>query len=203
MDAQPTQWLDHRKSCSLQVGPAFQAITPHTPGVVRIFKNSRRAPTRWVPDGNEIQVPPLRDGNNNNVYFAGLFPSSSLPPSPPKMERFWHWGQRDSGTGVRKSVWHQGQGGGGQESGNLHWDQRMRAGNHRARLWGSTSLIFSRRLEKSVGLGRGVGDESRRGLPAIVSISNFTGVTRVSSDLRLCVWFFFWMGTGFLLFFFN
>lgn len=42
-----------------------------------------------------------------------------------------------------------------------------------------------------MGLGRGVGDESRRGLPAIVSISNFTGVTRVSSDLRLCVCFFF------------
>ena len=27
---------------------------PHTPGVVRVFKNARRAPTRWVLDGNEV-----------------------------------------------------------------------------------------------------------------------------------------------------
>lgn len=31
--------------------------------------------------------------------------------------------------------------------------------------------------KKSAGLGRGVGDEARRGLLATVSISNFTGVT--------------------------
>ena len=52
----------------------------------------------------------------------------------------------------------------------------MRAGKHSARLGGGTSLIFSRRREKSAGLGRGVGDEARRGLPATGSLLNFTGV---------------------------
>lgn len=52
----------------------------------------------------------------------------------------------------------------------------MRAGKHSARLGGGTSLIFSRRPEKSAGLGRGVGDEARRGLPATGSLLNFTGV---------------------------
>ena len=78
----------------------------------------------------------------------------------------------------------------------------MRAGKRRARLGGSTSLIFSRRPEKSAGLGRGVGDEARRALPATGSLLNFTGVTRVISDLCFGVLFFL-MGTGFLLLFFN
>lgn len=76
--------LDHRKSCSLQVGPAC-AITPHTPGWSGFSKTQEELPQDEYQMGMKSRL--LRDGNNNNVYFAAVS-SSSLPPSPPKMERF-------------------------------------------------------------------------------------------------------------------
>ena len=69
-----------RKTLFSTGGSCFPGHNPTHQAWLGFSKVQEEVPHDEYWMGMKSQVPPLRDGSNNDVYFAGLFASPSLPP---------------------------------------------------------------------------------------------------------------------------